>query len=178
MSNSRIDRYFRWLAKKVRVDIHSRSDMSYLFMMRALFEKEFYWTLPFDEHRAMDGLSLRSDYFDCMDDTDTDVGPCTVLEVLVALAIICDRDLLGYGNEDRAYEWFWDMIQNLGLDAYTDTEFDPDAVNQILDRWLDRDYDQNGCGGLFYTNDPTQDMRTLEIWWQMQLYASEKFNSF
>lgn len=164
-----VNRYFLWLVRRVKVDIRSNPDTSYLLLMRTLFEKEFYWTLPFDEHRAMDGIELREQFFK----DKTELGPCSVLEMLVALALRCDRDLLGDGS-DRSYVWFWDMIENLGLEIFVDTKFDPFEVDIIIDRWLDRDYESNGCGGLFHTSDPTQDMRNLEIWWQLQLYVIEK----
>lgn len=167
-----VNRYFRWLVRKVDVDITSEPGLSYLLLMRALFRKEFYWTIPFDEHRAMDGLAMREEFFGC----ETDLGPCNVLEMLVALAMRCENDLLGDVG-DRTGEWFWDMIENLGLDVFVDSEFDPFAVDLILDRWLDRDYDKNGCGGLFYTDRTDQDMRDLEIWWQLQIYAMAKFDS-
>ena len=166
-----INEYFHWLADMVNIDLEEEPELSYLFLMRALFKKEFYWTIDFDEHRAMDGLYLREVFFD----SKMDFGPCSVLEMLVALASRCDQDLLG-DEENCTDEWFWDMITNLGLDVFVDTEFDPYAIEIILDRWLDRDYDQNGCGGLFYTDDPDIDMRNLEIWSQLQIYAMEKMD--
>lgn len=164
-----INEYFRWLVHTVKVDISSDPSLSYLLLMRALFKKEFYWTLPTDEHRAMDGIALREEFFDY----DVNWGPCSVLEMLVALAVRCERDLLG-DEEDRTNIWFWDMIENLGLDAFVDTEFDPLSVEMILDKWLDREYDKNGCGGIFYTDNPDYDMRDLEIWWQLQIYVIQK----
>lgn len=166
-----VNEYFRWLVRTVDVDISGEPELSYLLLMRALFKKEFYWVLDRDEYRAMDGLYLREQFFD----SKIDLGPCRVLEMLVGLASRCETDLLG-NSDNQTGEWFWDMIENLGLERFVDTEFDADAVDIILDRWLDRDYDQNGCGGLFYTEREDQDMRELEIWWQLQLYVMQKFD--
>ena len=165
-----VNKYFRRLVGMVGVDIESEPDLSYLLLMRALFKKEFYWTLEFDEHRAMDGITLREELFD----SKMELGPCSVLEMLAALAKRCD-DLLWDGR-DRTDVWFWDMIENLGLDSFVDSNFDSMSVDLILNKWMDRDYDQNGSGGLFYCGNSERDMRKLEIWEQMQAYIMNIFD--
>lgn len=172
MTDKQRNDYIKWLARKVEVPLSAEPDMSYNLLMRALFEKEFYSLVQYDENREEDGLNLREDYFNGSED-----GVCSVLEMMVALAIRCSYDIL-YNVADAATV-FWDMIRNLGLDEATDLRFDEDSVDVILDRFLDREYGKDGSGGLFYRGNHTKiDMRNEEIWWQMQLYSMDKFDGF
>ena len=54
-----------------------------------------------------------------------------------------------------------------------DARFDRDRVDDILARFLERDYARNGEGGLFTVNLCRQDMRSIEIWYQMACYLKE-----
>ena len=79
-----------------------------------LYTTEFYWfdDIIMDRNRAMDGLKLRHE--------DKNAGysvNCSVLEMLIGMAIRCERDIMHVnGAGDRTIEWFWIMIGNLGLD--------------------------------------------------------------
>jgi len=166
--------YVRWLANKVGVDMSSDVDTSYVLLMNALNDKEFYSIVGMDENRVEDALSLREEY--CGEAPEQ---LCSLLEVMVSLAIRCERDILG-GVAD-ASTIFMDMLDNLGLLGFTDIAFDSDEVDYILDRLLDREYDSDGTGGLFYAGKSgekvgTVDMRTEEIWWQMNIYAMRKYD--
>lgn len=160
----------KWLAKKVDVDVSQNVDTSYVLLMNAMLDKEFYSTVDMDANRIDDGLSLREEYFDSKMPDDL----CSVLEVLVALSIRCNADLLGYVADTG--DIFWDMLLNLGLDKFTDIEFDADKVDYILDQFLDREYGPDGSGGPFYAgSDYNIDMREEELWWQMNIYAIRKY---
>ena len=82
--------------------------------------------------------------------------------------IMEDADI---GN--RTGQWFWGMIVNLGLGGMYGANYDPVTVDQIISRFLDRAYDYDGKGGLFTVRAPRKDMRTVEIWYQMNWYLSE-----
>lgn len=62
---------------------------------------------------------------------------------------------------------------SLGLGSMDDTEFDRDYVDMVLKRFLARDYQRNGRGGLFTVDDSRQDMRSTEIWYQLNCYLRE-----
>ena len=48
-----------------------------------------------------------------------------------------------------------------------DSRFDKKHVEECVDRMLNREYEPNGKGGLFYVRGCTDDLRELEIWSQM-----------
>lgn len=93
--------------------------------------------------------------------------------MMTALAIRCEEHIMDdpdIGN--RTGQWFWSMLVNLGLGSMYDAKFNRYRVDRILERLLDREYGRNGKGGLFTVNNG-RDMRTTEIWYQMNYYLSE-----
>lgn len=70
---------------------------------------------------------------------------------------------------DRTGQWFWSMLVSLGLGSMDDRKYSRSAVDGVLERFLNREYDPNGEGGLF-TVDNGRDMRRTEIWYQMNYY--------
>lgn len=76
---------------------------------------------------------------------------------------------------DRTSEWFWDMIVNLGLDRMDDWGFDYDSFDETMERLLNRKYDKNGYGGLFYIEGTRIDMRKTEIWYQLNYWLRSRF---
>lgn len=73
---------------------------------------------------------------------------------------------------DRTSQWFWGMITNLGLGSMSDSNFNEWLVNDIVTRFLDRDYEPDGRGGLFTVKNWNRDMRTAEIWHQLMAYIN------
>ena len=131
--------------------------------------------LPKDENRAEDGIALRYRFaygYHSPASAETFLdGPCSVLEMMVALAIRCeetimDNPLIG----DRTGQWFWGMIVSLGLGSMMDDRFDEDYVDFVINRFLNREYEPNGKGGLFTIKNCVQDLRDVEIWYQICWY--------
>lgn len=170
--------YFQWLCGIVHAD---DPDSSFYSLMRALFEHEFRWSVDNDGNRAVDGEDLREDFADqsLYLDYSSIGGPCNVLEMLIALAIRIDDEIMWCPNDDRTVVWFWEMIGNLGLDEYNDENWEEPKsramVDYILDIWLDRRYRPDGIGGVFPMNCPDEDQRSMEIWYQMNRYFLEKY---
>lgn len=166
--------YFEWLISKV-----CSTDFEY-FMYRLLLEylynEPFRWTIFMDQNRAADGLELRAIYTDVTGKPCGKGGTCSVLEVLIALAIRCDQDLM-YDRDigSRAGEWFWQMISNMGLYYDDDIHFREEDAREALDRFMDRTYDRDGYGGPFYVENSPTDMRLLELWEQLNLYIEENY---
>ena len=71
---------------------------------------------------------------------------------------------------NRTGLWVGDMISSLGLKSMSDAQFDRTVVDQAIFRFMDRRYKRNGQGGLFTVEHCKYDMRTVEIWWQMNWY--------
>lgn len=168
------DDYFEWLCELIDAKRFSKS-VSYRKLLIHLHDIEFIWFIPKDENRASDGINLRRRYafHHDMDDDITEYidGPCSVFEMMVALAVRCeegimDDELAG----DRTGQWFWGMIRNLGLSSMTDSKFNKNRVDDIVMRFLNRDYEPDGRGGLFTVKNYDRDLRTVEIWWQLNWY--------
>lgn len=174
-----IDEYFEWLYNTVCGRRYSERT-SYRRLLEHLHSIEFTYLLLMDENRAENGINLRyrfALYNGYEDDTDRimDIleGPCTVLEMMVALAIHCEEDIMDdprVGN--RMTQWFWGMVVNLGLGAMTDDKFDEEYVEEVIGRFLNREYEPNGEGGLFTVRHCDRDLRKVEIWQQLCWYLN------
>ena len=94
--------------------------------------------------------------------------------MMVALAFRAEEDIMddnNYGN--RTGQWFWNMIVTLGLGSMSDEHVDMEYVNYVMYRFLNRQYERNGKGGLFIIEDSRVDTRDMEIWIQFMWYLDE-----
>lgn len=170
--------YFEWLYNCVCKG-RANQNISYRKLFMVLHSVEFIFTVQNDIERARDGVDLRYRYAISMDDRrlmDILDGPCSVLEMMVALAIRCEETIMDdarYG--DRTGQWFWGMLSNLGLSFMTDERFDREFALDKIYIFLDRRYSPDGKGGLFYISDCEYDLRDEEIWTQLCWYL-HKFN--
>ena len=62
------------------------------------------------------------------------------------------------------------MLVSLGLTFMDNELFDSEYFEQRIHIFLNRQYSFNGSGGLFTVNNPRQDMREVEIWYQCMWY--------
>ena len=174
-TNNVINDYFEWLCDLVCGDLYS-DRISYRKLLMHLHGVEFVWYIPMDENRAKDGLDLRYRFSVSQGYEDTYLadyidGPCSVLEMMIALAIRCEENIMEdtrYG--DRTTQWFWGMINNLGLGSMRDDNYDKDYVEYVIQTFLRREYKPNGDGGLFTINHCDHDLRDVEIWYQLNWY--------
>lgn len=166
--------YEQWLYDIVCKDLFPKS-ISYDRLLSYLSHREFTVIIPKDLNRAKDGVDLRLRY-EMLTGECPDLNiPCSVLEMMIALAIRCEETIMddpAYG--DRTAQWFWSMIKNLGLYSMTDNRFNLNYVCATIDRFLDRAYEPNGEGGLFKINNCKYDLRDVEIWYQLCWYL-ERF---
>ena len=149
--------YFEWMCQLVCNERYSRR-LSYQKLLRHLHNIDFQYMLPMDGNRAEDGIDL-------------DNRPCSVLEMLIALAFRCEEHIMtdpDIGN--RMGQWFWNMIVSLGLGSMSDSRFNAAYTDDVISRFMNRKYKRNGEGGLFTVERCKYDMRTVEIWWQMNWY--------
>lgn len=169
--------YFNWLYDLVCGRRYSR-DISYRKLLLYLHEIEFTYTLARDGNRADDGIDLRY-RFTWVNGYDSSVdyivgaldGPCSVFEMMVALAIRCEESIMDDPDiGDRTSQWFWGMMTNLGIGAMTNDRFDRRLVDEVIGRLLNRCYEPDGTGGLFTVRGRKQDLRNVEIWEQLNWY--------
>ena len=163
------ERYFDWLCDIVCNDRFAKG-ISYRNLLGCLHDIEFVYSIPKDENRAADGVDLR--YRFCFDDAERYLrGPCSVLEMMIALAIRCEETIMDdpkMGN--RTAQWFWGMIVNLGLGSMTDELFNGEYVTETIFKFLYHKYEPDGRGGLFTIRDCDCDLREVEIWHQLCWY--------
>lgn len=173
--------YFNWMSKIAIPDVNKRKNYSDL--LNALNEIKFYFTIPLDENRAVDGADLRYRFgkeFNIENyiiQHELDNRECSMLEMMVALAVRGEEHIMednDIGNQTSC--WFMDMLGSLKLIDTTNDNFDLDWIEYCVDRLLNHEYESNGEGGLFTVANPRQDMRYVEIWYQMMWYLNTVLN--
>lgn len=163
--------YFKQLLKVLMKEPWQKK---YKKLLRILFSTEFYWdpAIYSDSSRAEDGIGLRELYFGTDEYNDE---PCSVLEMMAALSIRIEQDIMGEPGNDHVEQWFWEMLRNLRLLEEDDQSVDEYCVMKKLNTWMNRDYRANGDGGLFPLKDPYRDQRSVPIWDQMAAYLNERY---
>ena len=152
--------YFDWMYQLVCDDEYSRG-LSYRKLLFLLHDTDFTYTIALDGNRYDDGIDLRyrfgneQGYRDSMIASYLDNRPCSVLEMIIALAIRLEEHI---------------MIVSLGLGSMDDSKFDKAHAIDVIRRFLNRDYGRDGKGGLFTIEHCRYDMRDIEIWYQANWY--------
>lgn len=170
------ERYFEWLYGQVCSVRLKNPSRTYRNLFHILYTKEYVWLIPNDDNRVEDGKDLRYLFLDLEgieirpeDQRWLELG-CSFLEFLIALS-----RRLEFETDVDSVTWFWQLIENIGLNQLNDrVEIDEDAVNDVLDRVIWRNYKRNGRGGLFPLHNATKDQRKVEIWYQLSAYILER----
>ena len=173
------EQYYDWLYKIVCGEWEPRN-LSFHRLLMYLFNRDYIPACEMDICRATDGTSLRYRFasengipYERINMAFQGV-PCSMLEMMVALAIRIEEHIMedrSMGN--RVGQWFWSMVVSLGLAAMDDTRFSEERAEPILARFMDRDYQPNGAGGLFTITRTSIDMRTIDIWYQLMNWLNE-----
>ncbi len=191
------DEYYNWLYSNVIYDEDpQKPSFFYGKLTKYLHNVDFTCTIPLDINRAEDGINLRYRFgresrlysFGCPDyDSESrdviiatylDIRPCSVFEMMVALAIRCEEMIMNNSQlGNRTPLWFFEMIKNLGLSVMDDYHFNEFYASEIVRHFLEREYSADGKGGLFqagplYKNTTPFDFRNVEIWGQAMWYLS------
>jgi len=164
--------YFKFLCELV-----GRSS-EYESLLRQLSHTSFYPLVNNDDNRGEDGLHLREMFSDEEGRHALSIsqkGPCTLLEMLIGLSYRLEFELAQSKFEKTVSQWFWILIDNLRLSDMTEERFQAEKVDEILTRFLNRDYKPHGDGGLFPLKNPKNDQRNTEIWYQMTEYIIENY---
>lgn len=172
------DRYFEWMCQLVDGKKYE------LRLLAHLHEVDFSYTIPMDGNRAEDGIDLRyrfgreCGYDDVEVATYLDDRPCSVFEMMVALAHRCEEHIMDDPDiGDQTGRWFRDMIDSLGLSNMINNRYNERYVDAVIDVFLNREYERDGQGGLFTVANCPRDMRHVEIWYQMCLYLDDILNA-
>ena len=166
--------YFEWMYEMV-CGKRFAPGMTYRKLMTFLHDVEFVYFVPYDENRAEDGIALRYRYCLMHDCTELEwclTGPCSMLEMMLALALKCEELMDNMSIGDRTAQWFWSMVTNMGLGSMNDTNYNEWLVNDVIATVLNREYEPDGRGGLFHVRGWDRDMRTAEIWHQLMAYIN------
>lgn len=159
--------YFEWLVSVIEVS----NTGQYVNLLHKLYARDYFAQFALDQNRLQDGIDLYYYY--------NPAGPaeqrCSVLAMLVALAVRIENEYMATATNNRTGLWFWSMIYSMGLDKYDDLHWNENAVDDILNRFMNHQYEINGSGGLFTVPKTKYDMRTLQIWDQMQQWLLSNF---
>jgi hypothetical protein len=170
--------YFEWLIDIVCKDRFAEQN-SYRKLLAYLHSVEFMCLNKKDQDRACDGHDLQRRYaleYDLDSVPKYIDNPCSVLEMMIALALRCEETIMDdpkYG--DRTAQWFWSMINSLGLGSMVDRLFNLDKAEKIVTIFLDREYEPDGRGGLFTIRGCDRDLRQVEIWTQLSWYLKKYY---
>lgn len=168
------ERYFNWLcAKIIRPELPHQT---YYELFRVLHGTEFVWLVIGDDNRAADGVELRYRFL-----VESGADPehawsnvlCSIFEMLIAFSYDAE-----FQTEVSYRDWFWELIDNLGLTPFDDDHMDYESVSDILYRFVWRLYDADGVGGLFPLKHPEKDQRKVELWYQFFPYLEENEDRF
>src|SRR4051794_9849769 len=99
--------YFDWLCEKI---LSPRSP-NYHDLLLVLHRTEFVWVILGDKNRAEYGIDLRHDFLretHYMSESEWFDNPCSVLEMLVALA-----GMAQFETDIPTKKWFWIFMENL-----------------------------------------------------------------
>ena len=170
--------YFEWLCRRIEISTQEKTHArSFLQLVQMIHGVNFRWFIPNDDNRAEDGVELRQWFLQESGIEHADhfwmQRPCTVLEMLVALA-----EQTAFQSRDTAARWFWVFLGNLNVHMFSDgyiREYPASEqdIRQALEGINDRTYGSDGLGGLFPLKHPEQDQRKVELWYQMSFYLLE-----
>jgi len=179
MTNS--DIYFDWMCRKVCYfdDGQDEDANPYDKLLRYLHSCTFVPIMEMDRNRRDDGIDMRYKFGyesdiepEVIHDT-VDVMPCSVFEMMVALSIRIEEHIMTNDDiGDRTPKWFWSMIESLGLQHQTNDNINYSYIAHTIQRFINRQYEPNGKGGLVTIPGCQEDLRDIEIWYQMQMYLN------
>lgn len=171
------DRYTFWLSDIIGgAKYHSMT-------LQTLLDIEFYSNNhEMDKNRMSDAIALRRSYIEknkIQDDKFYYTSP-SVLEVLIALIVRIENDILSEENNISSEYLFNMFLENLNIDFIYDWDWNDTQETYIRERvseFLDRKYNPDGSNGnIFVINNPPKDLdlRKKDIWTQLQWWLREK----
>lgn len=174
--------YLQWVClSKVKMEMTEFT--RYNALINTLADIPFTYIHPMDENRYNDAISMRKE-FEGVTESDLSTSPGyidqpTVFEVIAALANRCERQLMrNVQLGDRTKLWFYEMLTNLDVLKW---DFEhlryeyKDDVYQKVNRWMKREIEKDGTGGLFPLKHPRTNQKNEQLWNQMMAYLQENW---
>lgn len=162
-------KYLTYLMDKV--DVPSM----YSELCEALLMVEFEPIVGNDGDRAEDGMDLRREFEMLIEAPESDISPCSMLEMLVAVAIRT-AELMYEGDEGESPgHYFWVFLNNLGLSKMKNTgDFrkKQKIIVDICDRFLDPD---DESVDIVRVKHPPKRWSKLEIWKKINWFLTENY---
>lgn len=173
------DSYQNWLKDTLAIDAR------YDILFDQLYDTAFEWVLDNDGNRESDARHLREEYAyraKLMFRDEWLLWDASVLEVLASLSFDMVDCVCEYPGDFEASTGFWIMMENLGLDNFSDdiymTKYGFEGfdrtrkdVERILNRWLKRRFTKTGKGSPFPRRRGVEDQRYVEMWYQLNGYV-------
>lgn len=182
--------YFDWILDIV--DVRDTIYPDYSSTIHYLFSREFYYIIQNDDSREADGRFLRVDFENLGQFADYHAlwdGPASVLEVLIAMARRMDEDWLRSSDFDPnfAAKCFDKMFENLGLYDFSNENIGLKSsrtgtdgfsrLEEVVDRFLNRDFDRDGSNGSpFPLKNCHFNARKEEFWVLMSNFCNENYD--
>lgn len=169
-------RYYNWLLDKVCTDEQTEN---YSLLLSKLAFTEFRSSVERDSNLIGHvQYSLRDEFDDeaifLNIAANSQRGPISLLEIMIVLSVKAEDIMQGFDNVNCS-RWFWSMLSCSQLIMYSNDNFNESKVDEIIERILDRTYDWDGRGGLFYIPFSPgvtygRDLRETELWYQLMWY--------
>lgn len=172
--------YFSWLCNFIEAG-YDRPYAVYRKLLWRLYLTPFTSLDIYDNDRAADGKQLRLEYGGRIFADEHENSLCSMLEMMIAFSQRIEAPYLYKFNTERAYVWFWLMVQSLGLDSYQDDCWDDEQTNNPVDICLcNFNYRARDSAGmmtnpLFRLSSPEKYNRTL--WDQMMAWVTENYDT-
>lgn len=166
--------YFKWLCAKVFYLQHyvATPSLTYWKLFRQLHSTEFVWIILGDDNRMADGLELREEFLfeaDIPDDPAWRAIGCSVFEMMIAFSRRAE-----FMTSVPAKDWFWEFIENLGLELYNDAVDAVPQIATILETLVWRLYGPQGEGSMFPLRELRGAQNHNEIWYQFCDYLRDR----
>lgn len=177
-----VDRYFGWLMEMAFASTTERE--MYTGVCRLLYDIPFTWENELDENRAEDASGYRRYERHQVDQEKHNIearwldqwerSTPSVLEVLIGIA---ERWAVYFDSQLPSYYFSRHLFRNMGFHQFRGDlrVSEKEAVLWLVYVWLSRRIEPNGVGSPFPVNQPNVDMRTIDIWSQMNAYSFENF---
>lgn len=169
-----LDSYYEHLVRIIDPD---NSHANYTKLLDKLFHAKYFHKYGSnDKNRAVDGTDLRKKYDGYLPIDFKDGFPCTVLEMMIALAVRIEVDIMGEPGDDHPERWFWAMVNNSGLGVLTNNQFDDDMFETMIFDILGHRFDAEGNGSFFPLKAKVgRDARQMELWQQANAWLIENY---
>ena len=176
------NRYFGWLMDQAFASITEKE--MYEGVCRVLYDIPYYWIMVLDENRAEDASGYRRFERHQLDQEKHNVDAWwldqwenaapSVFEVLVGIA---ERWSSYFDHHTTSYFFSRHLFRNMGFHQFRGglRATEAESVRLLIDNWLSRQIETNGDGSPFPLNHNDVDMRTIDIWGQMNAYAGQNF---